>query len=187
MLESWCSKSWTILVLAHEGDWVWFSSGQPLKYSYWGSNHPNPSLGNTDDCVFMVVHSDTFWWEDCNCLTLDNQQRKIAPICQRDIAISTTTSTTKTTANPETTTTTDSETTSMDYVCDGYSNTFYGKHYFFSYTSHTWNYAEHCCNSLGGHLASVHSTAEGEFIYETSRIKLYWLGARDTGLEVIMS
>ncbi len=74
----------------------------------------------------------------------------------------------------------------MDYVCDGYSDTFYGKHYFFSYNSHTWNYAEHCSNSLGGHLASVHSTAEGEFIYETSRSKLYWLGARDTGLEVIM-
>ncbi len=170
MLERWCSKSWTILVVAHEGNWVWFSSGQPLKYSYWVSNHPNPSLGNTDDCVFMVVHSDTFWWEDCNCLTSDIHQKKIAPICQHDILPTSSTAATTSTA----------KTTTVPY-CDGYLEEFDGQTYFFVSWDLNFSEARQCCSSVGGHLVSIHSQEEEAFLLDmTDQVPLWTGGIRSS-------
>jgi len=88
-------------LLAEEGYWVWFTSGEPVTESFWGSYYPNTSSGNKDDCGLMAVRDGGFWWADSNCLQSDFQQLKVAPICQRDMAPDTST----TTAEGTTTTT----------------------------------------------------------------------------------
>ena len=50
----------------------------------------------------------------------------------------------------------------------------------------TWQEAEDDCKSKRGHLASIHSKAEGDFIVELAgnSTKSIWLGASDIVTEV---
>jgi hypothetical protein len=117
----------------------------------------------------MVVHSDTFWWEDCNCQTSDIQQKKNAPICQHDILP------TSTTAATTTWSTTPKVTTSV--ACPDYWEEFNGHCYLFIEESMNWNDSESACVSEGGHLASIHSEEEQDFVYGLVSRFAYWLGA----------
>ena len=124
--------------------------------SFWGPNHPNTSFGNTDDCGVMVVGSSSFWWEDCSCLTTVVQQNKVAPICER-----------------------------IPAVCpDG--AVFEGHCYILIFDFLPWEDAENDCILKGGHLASIHSKAEGDFIIKLagSSTASIWLGATDIVSEV---
>ena len=47
--------------------------------------------------------------------------------------------------------------------------TFNGVQYYFSKTTKTWQSAENDCVRLGGHLTSVHSQAEDDFIKAQTR------------------
>ena len=127
--------------------------------TFWNANHPNTNYGNTDDCGVMVVQPDTFWWEDSGCLTTVVQQSKVAPICQRE---------------------------RLHAACpDG--ALFEGRLYCMNLNSTlTWQEAEDDCTSKRGHLASIHSKAEGDFIVELagSSTNYIWLGASDADKEV---
>ena len=147
------------IMLGKEGHWIWPYSGEDLTVSYWGPNHPNTNSSNADDCGVMVVQPDNFWWQDSTCLTTQIQQNKVAPICQR-----------------------------TEVVCaDGVE--FEGHCYMLILTpSLNWQDAEQDCISRGGHLTSINSKAEGDFILELSgdSIVNIWLGGSDLSNEVIM-
>ena len=85
--------------IGHEGQWVWQSSSTPASYFSWAADKPNSDPVNRDDCVYMSSHqmSDDLVWTDTSCDYEDNET-KIAPLCQMRPETSTTlTSTTTTT------------------------------------------------------------------------------------------
>ncbi len=47
-----------------------------------------------------------------------------------------------------------------------------------------WEEAEKDCNIKGGHLASVHSAAENNFIHSLYPYYSLWIGGTDTAVEV---
>jgi len=47
----------------------------------------------------------------------------------------------------------------------------------------TWSRAEGYCNELGGHLASVHSSEENDFIFGLVDKQKVWIGANDLNTE----
>ena len=47
----------------------------------------------------------------------------------------------------------------------------------------TWGDAEKKCIEYGGHLASVHSDQENNFIFQTSKKAVTWLGGNDLEAE----
>ncbi len=176
------------LAIAQEGKWIWFSSGQAPTYSSWGPNFPNTDAGNTDDCALMVLQSDGFWWEDCNCLTSEIDKKTIAPICQyenTDEITTVSTSTTTTAATPGTTTM---------FSCPDDWVKYDGHCYYGALEEFTWTEAENECILLGGHLASIHSQAEQDFVIlllaEYLQIDFpviptgFWIGASKTEPQV---
>ena len=140
--------------LGYEGHWTWSHSGQNLTESFWGPNSPNHMDGNTDDCGVMTLDALQFWWEDSDCLATIVQQKKVAPICQRD------------------------------RVCPEDWEQYEDHCYMFHTNSSTWADAENDCVSKGGHLASVHSKAENDFIDSMYSAGGLWLGAKGFVSEV---
>ena len=141
-----------------EGHWIWSTSLSDLTETFWSPNHPNTDYSNNDDCGVMVVEPDRFWWEDSGCLTTVVQQSKVAPICQRE---------------------------RIQAVCTG---ALFGGHCYLLIETPTknWQDAENDCILRGGHLASIHSKAEGDFIIKLagSSTTYIWLGATDIVSEV---
>ncbi len=162
--------------LGKEDHWIWSYSGEDISDSSWGPNCPNTDPTNTDDCALMVVQSSTtFWWQDASCLTTTVQNRAVAPICQRERTEASTTSTTQ----PPPPTTTAS-------ACKSGWQEFQGHCYYFSGNEHAnWQTAEHDCVSRGGHLASVHSGSEWDFIHARTS-QFTWLGGTDLYSEVMV-
>ena len=108
----------------------------------------------------MVVQPDSFLWEDITCLTTEVHQNRVAPICEKIQSVAS---------------------------CPAGWEEFEGSCYLLDLTiSHYWQDAENDCILRGGHLASIHSQAEGDFIIELagSSTTYIWLGATDIVLEV---
>ena len=148
------------IILGEEGHWIWPHSGIDLTVSYWGPNHPNTNSSNTVDCGVMVVQPDSFLWEDITCLTTEVHQNKVAPICERIQSVAS---------------------------CPAGWVEFEGSCYLLVLTPYkNWQDAENDCILGGGHLASIHSKAEGNFIIELagSSTQFIWLGASDIVSEV---
>ena len=71
----------------------------------------------------------------------------------------------------------------MILVCpDGWSK-FDLSCYTLVYKKLTWSSAEGYCNELGGHLASVHSSEENDFIFGLVDKQKVWIGANDLNTE----
>ena len=139
--------------LGEEGHWMWSHSDKNITENFWGFNYPNLTDGNTDDCGVIVMEPSQFWWEDTSCLNTIVQEKKVAPVCY------------------------------MDRVCPGGWEPFGGSCYQFYSNRSAWNDAENDCNSKGGHLVSIHSEAEREFIYNLSGNSGIWAGGSDLATE----
>ena len=151
--------------LGDEGNWMWAHSNEFLTDAFWGTNKPNNRTGNSDDCCVMVLKS-AVWWEDRSCLVHDISQHAVAPICQHDsIAASTT-------EVPSTTTTA--------LECSPGWFEFGGHCYLPKLLSVDWQIAEMDCMNYGGHLASIHSKAEDDFLVSLSTSS-FWIGGTGTG------
>ena len=123
----------------------------------------------------MVLQRDNFWWEDRSCLATTVQKKIVAPICQHDSAAATAGTTT-----PDIATTT-------ELSCPTGWEKFEGHCYLFPDTTYgSWDSAETICVGKGGHLASVHSYAEMDFIWNLSLSSTgpIWLGGSDYSSEV---
>ena len=118
----------------------------------------------------MVLQRDNFWWEDRSCLAEQVQKKTVAPICQHDSAAA------STTREPATTT---------QFNCPAGWQEFEGHCYLYSYFL-SWDSAESQCVSYGGHLASVHSKSEQDFLSKLvgSSTSIVWLGGSDRIQEV---
>ncbi len=140
--------------IGYEGNWTWSHSGVTLSESFWGSGFPNAKYGNTDDCGVMTVEPIQSWWQDTSCLATTVNQKKVAPICQHD------------------------------RVCPGGWKMYDGHCYQLSMNISTWEDAEADCYNKGGHLASIHSLKENNFVSQLFPNSTLWLGASDAALEV---
>ena len=146
---------------------MWAHSHEFLTDAFWGTNKPNNRTGNSDDCCVMILRS-AVWWEDRSCLVHDVSQHAVAPICQHDsTAASTTTATPTTTA----------------FEClPGWIE--FESHCYLPKTSPqdqtSWQGAENDCKIYGGHLASIHSAAENDFI-AANFDSYFWIGGNGTG------
>jgi len=164
-----------VVPVGNEGHWTWPHNGEDLTDAFWGANRPNNKSGNIDDCGVMVLQRDNFWWEDRSCLATTVQKKIVAPICQHDSAAATAGTTT-----PDITTTT-------EISCPTGWEKFEGRCYLFPGTTYgSWDSAETICVGKGGHLASVHSYAEMDFIWNLSLSSTgpIWLGGSDYSSEV---
>jgi hypothetical protein len=119
----------------------------------------------------MVVEATHFWWQDASCLSANVDSKKVAPICQQERVVPATSP-----ALPLVTTTA--------FCPDGW-NEFEARCYFFSGNESRliWANAENDCIHRGGHLASLHSQAEFDFVFSISG-NYTWLGATELFSEV---
>ncbi|XP_071940909.1 macrophage mannose receptor 1-like [Antedon mediterranea] len=121
-----------------EGEYMWLD-GWPIWYTNWAENEP--SKGPGEGCVRV---NDDGTWEDATCTSLHY------PLCK------TTTAEKPVTPAPR------------PGTCPTSEWIPYGSHcYFFgvSFTSISWAEAEFACSlNHAGHLASIHSRAQNEFI-----------------------
>jgi hypothetical protein len=141
----------------------------------------------------MVVEMDNFWWEDSSCLASEVQHNAVAAICQYDIAVASTTTTTSaasTTTTTVTTTTTEATTTTVTTTvtpgnsCPSGWQEFRGHCYLFVSKVATWADAEKDCNNKEGHLASIHSADESNFIHSKLPNYILLIGGTDAAVEV---
>lgn len=116
-----------------------------------------------------MLKKENFWWEDRSCLAATIQNKIVAPICQHDSAAATDS-------------TADITTTTESFCPVGWEK-FEDHCYFHSGISFPscWSTAEADCRRKGGHLASVHSVDEMEFIWNLSinTSNTIWLGGQD--------
>jgi len=140
--------------LGEEEHWIWTHSGTPITESFWGPNSPNMSVWNTDDCGLMVVEPASFWWKDANCLATNVENKTVAPICQHR---------------------------RVSQVNCPIGGEFEGNCYWYNATGVTWETAEQDCVRRGGHLTSVHSKAELDFVISLrgNSTAAPWIGGSD--------
>ncbi len=109
----------------------------------------------------MAVGSIQSSWKDSSCAVTTFDQQKVAPICQKD------------------------------RLCpEGGWELFEGHCYLFVGQREAWAHwadAEMDCNKKGGHLASIHSFAENNFIRGIAPGHYFWIGGSDTTVEVRFS
>ena len=150
---------------------------------------PKNSSGNLEDCA---VQSSGTGWEDWSCSSVPSSsslEHTVAPVCQHDTSI---TSTTR--AQPETAA--QSETLSQleallahperflalqqeaaEVSCPASWSIKYNGHCYMIYRALvTWMTAEFNCIAEGGRLASIHSPAEEQFLRQLSGGSSYWVG-----------
>ncbi len=159
-----------------EGHWIWLHSDTNLTDTFWGPYAPNYNPGNTEDCVVLIVKTDIFWWQDTNCLAQEVQHKKVATICQYDTNNAFTTVTTQ-----ESTTVT--ETTAIDSCPDGWEE-FEDNCYQYRTNKEDWSVSNIDCTSSGGHLTSIHSQAENDFVARFTEYPGIWLGSSNLNSEV---
>merc|ERR1712013_921014 len=81
--------------MSHEGRWMWGHSSTDSAYTDWLPGHPSKESHNTDDCVSISMF-DKLLWRHVPCYT----RITAAPICQRDLALDTTTTAQPSTSTP---------------------------------------------------------------------------------------
>jgi len=146
-----------------EERWEWIHSKEPVTYSHWTDNSPLTGEPNLADCVIMELGEKEFWWKDVSCFTPNKQNAH--PICQMDLDNASPIR--RTTVAP----------TVKPKGCPSSYTKFNDHCYkFVSDSSHSWVTAENYCRKEGGHLASVHSQAENDFITKLAGNENYWLG-----------
>jgi hypothetical protein len=136
----------------------------------------------------MVLQSGGFWWEDCNCLTSEIDKKTIAPICQYE------NSDELTTVSTAATTTATTYGTTTIFSCPDSWEEYDGHCYLAVLEEFRWVEAESECTLQGGHLASIHSQDEQDFIFQLLAVYLqmdgwnfptpFWIGASKTEPEV---
>ena len=139
--------------------------------TFWGVGQPNNETANIDDCVVMVLgrtnkSDNEFQWVDHSCLEpLIQQQFDVAPICQRGTVA-------------DTSLTTNAEATKAKFEClPGWAE-FDGHCYLPKTDTKSWLNAENDCKAYrGGHLASIHSEAESNFVAQFL-IGDFWTGGK---------
>merc|ERR1711962_470506 len=178
--------------MGYEGHWEWIHSRQLLTDSTWAKHRPISKPGNMADCVVMVINKEkrSYSWMDVSCTNANPLHAH--PICQRDVddeltTVHTTppiTYTTPTTSHTTPMTTTEStliptSTTPPNNCPSGY--TVFNSHCYKLYSDFKKNYdtSEAKCVADGGHLASVHSEEENEFLVELAgKEELFWMGGK---------
>ncbi|KAJ8008501.1 hypothetical protein DPEC_G00105540 [Dallia pectoralis] len=74
------------------------------------------------------------------------------------------------------------DTSWLSTTCRGEWQRFGSHYFFFDQTQRSWTDSERNCESLDGHLASVHSTEESRFLEELAGgSTITWIGGNDGG------
>jgi hypothetical protein len=170
------STAKNITFIGNEGNWKWAHDNEvllPESLSFWSPGRPNNKMPNRDDCVVMVLGGRTnsnnattqqhdFSWEDTSCLVPTIQRQfDVAPICQRDIGDTSVASTV----------------TKVSKCMAGWEE-FQGHCYLPKTTRLRWDEAKaDCVTYPGGHLASVHSEAENDFVNKFISGN-FWIGGQ---------
>jgi len=163
--------------LGHEGQWTWQHSQKGASIDAWASSCPDTSSHNTLDCAALVsvsvnpLRQYDALYRDYPCAERVHGI-KVTPICQRGGS------------NILTTTTIPDTTTRLPSCPSGwttYDSQYGTRKCFKSFTSEkTASSAEsYCVNYCGGHLASVHSQDEMDFItnsFYASHQHDVWIG-----------
>ena len=159
----------SIIYLGFERHWMWMHSGEELKDSFWGVNQPSNKTGNREDCGVLVVRNNIFMWEDMDCSDSLNLDNAVAPVCQHDKEIL------STSVSPDITTTVLSD-TSTESICPLGWTEFQGNCYsFFSYET-SWINAEMYCREENSSLVSIHSQEENDFLLSLAGEVNFWIG-----------
>merc|ERR1712130_10985 len=168
--------------LGHEGEWVWQVDREDADITDWDTGCPDMSEHNSRDCAALIsitVNEEkqlAALYRDLSCM-LPVDEIQVAPICQRGglSADSTTawTTTETSTKRPE------CPNDWVTYIGDG-STVKCFKYY--GDEQYATNAEEHC-QAEGGHLASIHSIEEQNFLIINKTFNpsssYVWIGAVD--------
>jgi len=165
--------------LGHEGEWVWQVDREDADITDWDSGCPDMSEHNSRDCAALISISAkelAARYRDLPCMQ-PVEEIQVAPICQRgglDAGPTTTTASTTT------------QTTTERPECPYGWETYNGDGASVKCFKHCGDtqyatYAEQNCQAQGGHLASIHSLEEQNFLINTFNPSAkVWIGAVDT-------
>ena len=70
-------------------------------------------------------------------------------------------------------------------ILGGAIASFNGVDYYFSSQTKTWQDAENDCVARGGHLTSVHSQAENDFLNQQIIARFVWISPQDKKIELL--
>jgi len=158
--------------LGYEGNWHWEHTLEQVSETFWGENYPNKDPVNNDDCGVMYISETEHYWMDHDCTEImlnDDYANDIAPLCQYG-------------GGPLPTTTAQQTTTA--FKCPELYYPFDG-HCYFAYlvddVTFDWVHADDECKNQGGHLVSINSQAEDDWIKDLVKAldgqeHSYWIG-----------
>jgi len=142
--------------------WTW-SDGTPWNYQYWFIYQPSDKGAGM--CRSVKIFKTI-------AMTRCENRRKF--ICEQEATI-------VTSGNSGTATVVTSENSETGCPA-GWKSMFDSCYQWFYTEMKTWQEAENHCQSFGGHLASIHSEEENEFISKTL-LGTVWIGGRASGGE----
>lgn len=172
--------------LVVEGTWKWFLSQETAIYTAWATGSPDNTTHNALDCAYLTISNNVGTWMDASCTT---PVLGSAPLCEYAGASLTTASTT---AIATVTATTSTASTTTATTCVNGWTAYGGSCYKFYLVANpkgsTWYESESYCVEAGGHLTSVHSVEEENFIEALAKSyngqeQTFWMGAKPTVLE----
>jgi len=155
--------------LGHEGTWLWMHSDEPVTDAMWAEGCP-VSYPSNRDCGVLKLENSNGRWYDVDCMEL---QDTVAPICQYQ--------------HPDDQSTTAGYSTTTNIECLPRWSRFEGHCYGYFFAHVNWILAGQYCKNYGGHLASVHSPEENQFLRDMAVASSsdgsfqYWLGGYDFG------
>jgi len=161
--------------LGHEGEWVWQVDREDADITAWDSGCPDMSEHNSRDCAALISITVkdleekqlAALYRDLPC-TLPVEDIQVAPICQRGgLNAGNTETPTKRPECPD------------GWVAYTGTNSLV-KCFQYGGDTRYATYAEEDCQAQGGHLPSIHSIEEQNFLNQTFKPPSWvWIGAVD--------
>jgi len=139
----------------HENIWQWSHSMDLVTETFWAPGSPSNESKNQLDCGYIHHTTGNLLWYDDSCTY---PKKTMAPVCERDIGVMSSTPTTTTT------TTSKSTPTTTIIICPTGWSQFGASCFYFNDALETWHEARQQCNELNAELTSIHSDEELEFI-----------------------
>ncbi|XP_061147445.1 macrophage mannose receptor 1-like [Syngnathus typhle] len=162
-----CTKEWCWFFEAGEKELTWSNTSMTPDYTNWAWAQKGSS--NVESCAYVnqgVARGEPGKWRHGSCGS------SLAYMCERPLDAC---SNGRTCSHKASASIYYRQETSF---CDSGEFLYKDSCYHFEGTRKTWQEAEDFCKNKGGHLASLHSLVDGQFLYVHARGDYNWLGLK---------
>lgn len=140
----------------NDGSWKWITS-EDWNYTNWGEGEPNNSRNDESYLEIIRVPFDKIKYGEWNDMSNDGDSSHCSLenhgfVCEWDKVLS--------------------EQKIQELIINA-SDEYNGHHYMFFENAATWEEAQDFCESMGGHLATITSEGENDFLFELMKTSGY--------------